>query len=110
MKRSLRILLGMALLGLLISACSPVDYNLFGTWRNSENGSTLVFLNNGRFRSGSATNYQEIDFASTGPGEFTLSVPSQQGPLIDQKIYYTLQGYFLIILISDNPVVFKRVK
>ena len=110
MKRSLRILLGVALIALLLSACSPVDYNLLGTWRKSDTGVTLVFMNNGRLREGSSGAYQELDYYFSGPGQVTLKGPTQGGGTTEQPLNYTLQGDTLTITISDTPQKFVRIK
>jgi hypothetical protein len=109
MKQSLRILIGVALLALVISACSPVDYNLYGTWRKSDTGVTLIFMNNGRLREGSSGAYQELDFVFSGPGKVTLRGPDQSGGTSEQELTYTLQGDTLTIG-ADTPAVFTRIK
>ncbi len=110
MKRSLRILLGVALLALLIAACSPVDYNLYGTWRKSDTGATVVFTDDGRMRTGSSGAYQELDFVFSGPGKLTMRGPDSSGGTAEQELSYTVQGDTLTITVSGSPQVFTRIK
>lgn len=109
MRNWIRVLACAGLLVALLSACSGIDYNLYGAWRNDEIGLTLEFKQNGTLLVTQQGQAEILSFSFAGPGAFSLTrvgAAAQQPPETKQ---YVVQGDKMTLAL-DQPTVFTRLK
>jgi hypothetical protein len=118
MKPIARLLLVGMILTLLLSACSPVNYNLYGTWSDAQTGTTFEFLHNGHFRFTIQGSMAEFPFTFTSANVYSFPFPDSAGEgLTDQAQPFTvegdtltLQGGIMAQLYGTDPIVMTRIK
>jgi hypothetical protein len=99
----------LVLLSALLTACSGIDYNLYGAWRNNELGLTMEFQQDGSLLYIREGIVQKLLFKFAGPGGITISVPGAPPGQPENKLPYQIQGDRMIMTL-DEPVSFTRLK
>jgi hypothetical protein len=120
MKNLTRIGLVFVLVALLLSACAGPNYNLFGTWRETQSGSLIEFRQDGTMRIPQTAGTAEVNYIFSGQ-DAILIAPSPD-TAADQMVKwnYTIVGDTLTIKLqaqdqttgqaTQQNVTLKRVK
>lgn len=107
MKIGIKIIAVAMLLGVLLSACSGIDYNLYGAWRNEDLELTLEFKQNGTLLVSQQGQTQTLNFKFTGPGAVTLTgvgTAAQEAPETKQ---YAIQGDKMTMTLDEARLFFR---
>ena len=122
MKNLAKYCLVFVLVAVLLAACGGPNYNLFGSWRESQSGSLIEFRQDGTMRIPQSAGIAEVKYIFSDQDKNTILIAPSPDTAADQMVKwaYTIDGDTLTLHLQSqdqttgqvNPqnVILKRVK